>query len=303
MTSVQCGSAVAHSLFADVGAGGATFLRLTFGAAVALLIWRPGIRGRSWATLAPAATLGLVLACMNLVFYHAIARIPLGIAVTIEFIGPLAVAVIGSRRPIDLLWVLLAAAGVLALANGDTHHLDALGVAFAALAAVTWGIYIPVQARLGRAFRDGGGLALALAISFVLMIPDGLIEGGGKLASPHVLAVGLAVGVLSSVIPYSFELEALRRLSTRTFGVLMSLEPGVAAVIGWLILSQGLGLRGIVGIVLVSAASLGVALDRRERVVGKREAGELAAGERETGERETGELAAGERAAGERAAS
>jgi inner membrane transporter RhtA len=255
--SVQLGAAVATKLFHSIGPGGAVFLRLLTATVVLLAIWRPRLAGRTRAELGLAALFGLVLAGMNLSFYHAIQRIPLGVAVTIEFVGPLGVAVLGSRRRLDLVWVGLASVGILALLGGDPHRLDPLGIGLAVLAGVFWGIYIHVNARLGQAFSDGSGLALAMAVATVLAIPAGLIEAGSRLVSPHALVLGAAVGVLSSAIPYSFEMEALRRIATNVFGVLMSLEPAVAALIGFVVIGQSLGLREVAGIGLVVAASLG----------------------------------------------
>ena len=260
IVTVQVGNAWADTLFHRVGAGGAGFERLAWAMVILLLVYRPALRGRSRQEWLPAVALGVVLASMNLTFYHAIARLPLGIAVTVEFIGPLAVAVAHSHRRRDLVWVLLAAAGIVALAHGSSRHLSALGLAFAVGAGVCWGAYILVQARLGRAFNNGSGLALAMLVAAVVAIPDGVIEGGSGLIHPSVLAVGLAVGLLSSVIPYSLELRVLRRMSPGVFGVLMSLEPAAAALAGVVILGQGLSARELVGVALVSAASVGVSL-------------------------------------------
>lgn len=257
ITSVQFGSAVADGLFGAVGPGGAVLLRLAFASVVLLAIWRPRVRSlqaRQWAW---AIVFGLVLAGMNSAFYHAIDRIPLGIAVTIEFIGPLAVAIGGSRRPVDLLWAALAALGILALAHGSGRGLNVLGVAFAAAAGCLWGAYILVNARVGRAFADGGGLALAMAVACLAALPDGVIEGGSRILEPRSLGLGATVALLSSVIPYSCELEALRRIAVSVFGVLMSLEPAMAALAGLLVLGQGLSLRALAGIALVVLASAG----------------------------------------------
>jgi inner membrane transporter RhtA len=218
------------------------------------------MRARSREEWVSAGALGLVLACMNLTFYHAIARLPLGIAVTVEFIGPLAVAVVHSHRRRDLLWALLAALGILSLAHGDSHHLSALGLILAAAAGGFWGAYILVQARVGQAFSDGSGLALAMLVATGLALPDGLAEGGSALLHPGVLAVGLAVGLLSSVIPYSVELKVLRQMSPGVFGVLMSMEPVAAAVAATVILGQGLSTREVLGMALVTAASVGTSL-------------------------------------------
>ena len=263
IASVQLGSAVAATLFAQIGPAGAVLLRLFFGAVVVVALWRPRLRGRSRRELAIAVGFGLVLASMNLSFYEAIHRIPLGIAVTIEFIGPLAVAVGGSRRLIDVLWVALAAAGIVALARGQTHGLDALGAGLAVLAGCLWAAYILLNARVGRAFERGTGLALALCVALLVTAPVGLIAGGRHLFDPRSLALGAAIGILSSAIPYSFEIEALRRIAPSVFGVLMSLEPAFAAVAGLIVLDQALSARAVGGIVLVVCASIGAS--RRSR--------------------------------------
>ena len=257
IASVQFGSSLAATLFARVGSNGTVLLRLFSAAIVLLALWRPRLRGRARHELLLAGAFGLVLAAMNLSFYAAIARIPLGIAVAIEFAGPLTVAVAGSRRRLDLLWVGLALCGILALTRGSAHALDAAGVAFALVAACMWGTYIVLNARLGRAFAGSTGLTLAMCVAAVVALPLGVADGGSALLDPEVLAVGCAVGVLSSVIPYTFEVEALRRILPATFGVLMSLEPAVAALAGFIVLGQTLDLRALGGIALVIAASLG----------------------------------------------
>lgn len=267
IASVQFGAAIAATLFQRIGPAGATALRLVSAAVVLLILWRPRVRGRTARELGLAALFGLILAGMNLSIYEALHRIPLGIAVTIEFIGPLAVALAGSRRPADLLWVGLAAAGIVDLTHGGTHGLDALGIGLAALAGGCWGAYILVNARIGRAFERGTGLALAMLIGSVLALPAGIVAGGEHLLEPRSLALGCAVGILSSAIPYSFELEALRRIAPSVFGVLMSLEPAMAALAGAIVLGQGLGVRALVGIALVVAASVGASRRTREAPV------------------------------------
>ncbi|HTP19101.1 MAG TPA: hypothetical protein VMJ65_05820, partial [Solirubrobacteraceae bacterium] len=170
IASVQFGSAIAAKLFAQIGPAGAVSLRLVFGTIILLALWRPRMHGYTRYQLGLACLFGLVLGCMNLSFYSALHRIPLGIAVTLEFVGPLTVAVAGSRRPIDLLWVAIAAAGIIALTQGDTNHLNALGVFFALLAGALWGTYIIVNARVGRAFEGGTGLALAMCVASVVIL-------------------------------------------------------------------------------------------------------------------------------------
>jgi inner membrane transporter RhtA len=255
--SVQLGAAVAFGLFDEVGPAGTVFLRLALSAVLLCAIWRPAVRGRSASDLRLAAMFGIALAAMNFSFYEALDRIPLGIAVTCEFVGPLAVAVAGSHRRLDLAWVALAALGILSLSPGFGGSIDGLGVLFAFIAGAFWAAYIVLTASVGRRFPGGSGLALALAIGTVPLIPVGIADGGANLLDGEVLLAGLGVAVLSSAIPYSLELEALRRLATGTFGVLMSLEPAVAALVGFVVLGQDLSAAEVVGIALVVVASAG----------------------------------------------
>jgi inner membrane transporter RhtA len=264
ITSVQFGSAIAATLFAQIGPGGAVLLRLVLGTIVLLIVWRPRVRGRTRPDLGLVVLFGLVLCFMNLSFYESVHRLPLGIAVTFEFVGPLTVALVGSRRLLDLVWVGLAAAGILALTNGGVHHLNGLGVAFALVAGGLWGTYIIVNARLGQAFEGGTGLALSMCVASIAILPFGIAQGGSHLFEPRALLLGGAVGVLSSAIPYSFELEALRRIRPSVFGVLMSIEPAVAALAGFIVLGQGMGARALLGIALVVAASVGAARQTRK---------------------------------------
>jgi inner membrane transporter RhtA len=257
VVSVQLGSAAATTLFDQVGPAGAVLYRLFFAAILLLAIWRPRPMeaGRDGFLLVVA--FGVTLAAMNLCFYEALDRIDLGIAVTFEFVGPLVVGLIGSRRPRDLIWVACAAAGVLLLTR-PSGSASAAGIGFALLAGAFWGAYILLSARVGRTFPGGRGLALAMGISAVLMVVPGTAAAGGDLLDPGAAAVGAAAGVLSSVIPYSLELEALRRIAVGTFGVLMSMEPAVAALIGLIALGQGLATFDVIGIALVVVASAGV---------------------------------------------
>jgi inner membrane transporter RhtA len=256
ITSVQFGSSLAATLFRQLSPGGTVLLRLASAAVVLMLLWRPRIRGRSRDELLLVVVFGLVLAGMNLSFYEALDRIPLGIAVAVEFVGPLAVAVAGSRRPVDLLWVLCAVAGILALTHGGAH-VGALGLMLALVAGCLWGAYILLNARLGQAFEGSTGIALAMCVAATAALPVGVATGGVHLLRVESLVLGSVVGILSSAIPYSFEVEALRRIATSVFGVLMSLEPAVAALAGFLVLGQHLSTRALVGIALVVLASVG----------------------------------------------
>jgi inner membrane transporter RhtA len=258
IVSVQCGAALATTLFDRVGWGGAVFLRTALGAVVLLAFARGGLRALRGAELRDVVLFGVALAGMSLAFYAAIDRLPLGVAVTLEFLGPLGVAVFGSRQRHDLLWALLAAAGILLLSGGfGSGGIDALGAALALLAGGLWAVYILQSARVGASDPGLGGLASAMAISTVLVAPFGIVQGGGELLGPAVLGVGFAVGVLSSAVPYVLELEALRRLPNAVFGVLMSLEPAVAALVGFIALSQDLSPVELVAIGLVVTASAG----------------------------------------------
>ncbi|TDV57269.1 EamA family transporter [Actinophytocola oryzae] len=253
--SVQVGAALAKQLFGAVGSAGAVALRLFFAALVLVAVWRPSVRmgRRAWTVV---IGYGVVLGVMNLCFYLALARIPLGVVVTIEFLGPLAVAIGGSRRWLDGLWALLAAAGVVLLteSGGDLH---VAGILFALAAAACWAGYILLSAALGRHTTDGGGLALGMVLAAVVVMPVGVVDSGTALLQPWVLIVALGVALLSSVIPYSLELEALRRIPPKVFGVLMSLEPAVAALVGLAVLGEALGPPQWLAILLVVTASAG----------------------------------------------
>ena len=264
--SVQFGAALARTLFDDAGAAGTVFLRVVFAAIVLAILWRPAVKGHSREDWRLVAAFGLTLAAMNLCFYESIDRIPLGLAVTFEFVGPLGVAIAGSRRALDLLWVAFAAAGILLISAPGTSDLDPVGIMFALIAGACWAAYILLSARTGRVFPGGGGLALAMCIAAVALVPIGIPSAGDALLDPKILAIGAAVAMLSSAIPYSAEFEALRLLPEHVFGVLLSLEPAVAALAGWLVLSQALGLRELAGIALVTAAVAGAVASTRAPV-------------------------------------
>jgi inner membrane transporter RhtA len=258
IVSVQCGSALATSLFDSVGAAGAVFLRAGFGALVLLAITRAEpLRSQEWRHR-DVVLLGAAVAAVNFFFYAALERLPLGITVTLEFVGPLGVAVFGSRQRRDLLWALLAGAGILLLSDGGGGEgVDPVGVILALTAGLFWAAYIVQSARVGTLGPGLGGATMAAVISTVLIAPFGIVQGAGEFLDPRVLAAGAAVGVLATAIPYAFEIEALRRLPQSVFGVLMSLEPAVAAAIGFLALSQDLTAVEVLAIALVVLASAG----------------------------------------------
>lgn len=257
IVSVQFGAAIAVLLMPRAGAVGVVTLRLVLAAVVLLIVCRPKVRGHSRADWGTVLVFGAVLAAMNLLFYQAADRIPLGAAVTLEVLGPLTLSVIASRKLGNLLWAGLALAGVVLLSGGGFDRLDPVGAAFAVGAGVMWATYIVFSARTGQRFPQADGLALAMAFGAVLSLPLGIMEAGSKLVVPSTVGLALAVALLSSVLPYTLELLALRRLPAPTFAILMSVEPAVAALAGLLLLSQGLSFTDALAIALVIAASMG----------------------------------------------
>jgi inner membrane transporter RhtA len=255
--SVQFGSAVAALLFPRTGVAGAVTLRLTIGALLMLAGCRPRLRGHHRGDWAAVVAFGLALAGMNSIFYQAIERIPLGPAVTLEVLGPLVLSVLTARRLAAWCWAGIALAGVALLGHGGFDRLDPVGAALALAAGAMWAAYIICSARVGARFPKADGLALALAAAALLTLPIGLIGAGTRLWHPAVLGLGTGLALLASVLPYTLELLALRRLPTSTFAVLMSLGPAIAALAGWLVLGQALHPVEVLAIGLVIAASIG----------------------------------------------
>jgi inner membrane transporter RhtA len=271
VASVQSGAAIATKLFPAIGAGGAVFLRLAISALLVGLLVRPNPRRYGRRDLALVTSYGVVLAAMNTLFYLSLDRIPLGVAVTVEFLGPLAVAIGGSRRWLDGLWALLAAVGVILLTSGG-GAVTPTGIGFAAAAGACWAGYILLSQRVGRVFPGMAGLAFGLLVGGIATAPYGIAVGGTALGRPVVLGKAAAVAVLSSAVPYSLELAALRRLRAAVFGVLMSIEPAMAAVSGLLFLGQHLQAHewvavGCVMVASVGATSLGVGIDEPAEVL------------------------------------
>ncbi|MEV4043072.1 inner membrane transporter RhtA [Streptomyces sp. SAI-195] len=268
--SVQFGAALAVSLMPRAGALGVVTLRLAVAAVVMLLVCRPRLRGHSRADWGTVVVFGIAMAGMNGLFYQAVDRIPLGPAVTLEVLGPLALSVFASRRAVNLVWAGLALAGVFLLGGGGFDDLDPAGAAFALAAGAMWAAYIVFSARTGRRFPQADGLALAMAVGALLFLPLGVVESGAKLIGPETLALGAGVALLSSVLPYTLELLALRRLPAPTFAILMSLEPAIAAAAGFLILDQALTATQSAAIALVIAASMGAVRTQMGRRAGRR---------------------------------
>ncbi|MFG1946646.1 DMT family transporter [Nonomuraea sp. NPDC048826] len=263
--SVQLGAGFAKQLFAALPPSAVVFLRIALGALVIGALARPrlrGLRGRDWAV---GIGFGVTLALMNLTFYEALSRLPMGVAVAVEFLGPLGVAVAASRRRLDLLWVGLAGAGVVLLAPwGETGSASWVGIGFALAAGICWAAYILLSAAAGSRFPGATGLAFAMIVSAVVIAPVGVVSGGADLLRPELLLIGLGVGLLSSVIPYSLELQALRRMPKHVFGILMSVEPAAAALVGVLVLGELLHAQQWVAVLCIVAASLGTTRTTRK---------------------------------------
>ncbi|CCW09841.1 Integral membrane protein [Rhodococcus aetherivorans] len=259
--SLQFGAAFASTLFDDVGALGTVTLRLTLAAVILWAAVRPSVRHWRPAQWRGVVALGASLAAMNGFFYVAIARLPLAAAVTIEFLGPLALAAVLSRRPRDALWVALALAGVVLLGarglGGDGGALDPAGVGFALLAAAGWAWYIVAGSHVATTVSGAAGLTVATTVAAALVLPLGLGTAGAGLADPAILAAGAAVALLSSVVPYSLEMRALRELPKNVFAILIALEPAAAALAGALVLGQWVQPVAAVGIALVIVAGVG----------------------------------------------
>ncbi|MDH6450970.1 MULTISPECIES: EamA family transporter [unclassified Streptomyces] len=255
--SVQFGAALAVLLMPRAGALGVVTLRLMAAAVVLLLVCRPRLRGHSRADWGTVVVFGLTMAAMNGLFYQAVDRIPLGAAVTLEVLGPLTLSVLASRRAVNAVWAGLALAGVFLLGGGDFGALDPWGVVFALAAGAMWATYIVFSARTGRRFPQADGLALAMAVGALAFLPLGIAESGAKLLDPVTVGLGAAVALMSSVLPYTLELLALRTLPASAFAILMSLEPALAALAGFLILDQALSAVQALAIALVIAASMG----------------------------------------------
>jgi inner membrane transporter RhtA len=265
-SSLQVGAAAATRLFPVAGAPGATLLRLALAAAVLLAVTRPPVRGWRRAQWGAVLLYGLSIAGTNATFYAALARLPLGTAVTIQFLGPLTLSAALSRRARDLGWVLLAASGVAVLGLADGHGggaLNPVGVGFALVSGAFWALYVITGARASTAVPGRGGLAVAMAAGAVAVAPFGALGAAHAVVRPHLVLLALGMALMASVLPYTLELAAMRRAPRRVFGILLSLEPAVATLAGWLLLGQQAGLLALAAVVTVVAASTGSALGAR----------------------------------------
>lgn len=264
MVSVQIGASLGKGLFQTIGPLGTTFLRLGFAALLLCLYWRPSLRGLTRKNVMTIVLFGIAIVTMNSAFYASIARIPLGIAVTLEFVGPLGVALLQSRRLKDLIWAAIATIGILLLAPIGSTNIDMYGVGLALLAGVFWGLYIILNVHIGRDFSGGTGLSLSMIVAAILIAPLGISSGGSAMFAPHSLFLGFAVSILSTVIPFSLELEALRRLPSRLFGIFMSVEPAMAALAGFILLGEVINMRSIIAIGFIMTASIGTSLEGKK---------------------------------------
>lgn len=260
IVSVQCGAAIAKSLFPAIGAAGTASIRIGFSAVILLLAYRPNLRTitpRQWKMVIPY---GLCLGAMNLVFYLAIERISIGLAVTLEFVGPLLVAIIGSKRLIDYCWVILAAIGIALIAPWTNEGVDLLGVLFALLAGALWATYIVLGGKVSQIMNDGEAVSTGMLFAAILILPFGFYENGLANLTPKLFGMGVALALLSSAIPFTLEMKALGQLPPRTFSILMSLEPAAASICAFIFLQEKLNLYEILAVFCVVIASAGSTL-------------------------------------------
>ena len=263
--SVQGGATIAKTLFPVLGAAGTTTIRIGLSAIILLAAFRPPVHRFTAAQWRAVVPYGVTIAVMNLLFYQALVRIPLGLAVTLEFVGPLAVAIVGSRRALDAVWVVLAAIGIALIAPWEKGSvIDPIGVALALLTGVCWAAYIVLGGRVSQLLTGGVAVATGMSIATLIVLPFGVAGGGLARLAPRLYAAGIAVAVLSSALPFTLEMHALRALPGRTFSILMSLEPAVAALCGLVFLGEHLTQAQWAAVGLVIAASVGATVTARQ---------------------------------------
>ena len=262
--SVQTGAAIAKTLFPVLGAAATASLRIGLSAIILWAVYRPNlfkITRNQWRIVIPY---GVSLGTMNLIFYLALERIPIGLAVTLEFIGPLVVAVLGSKRLLDYLWVLLAAAGILLIAPWSNDKIDLIGVVFALLAGALWATYIILGGKISKIMKSGEAVATGMLFGTLVILPFGIIGNGFQSLTPTFFSLGLALALLSSAIPFTLEMKALGQLPARTFSILMSLEPAVASICGLLFLHEYLAFNEVLAVLFVIIASVGSTITSRK---------------------------------------
>ncbi|MDN3672912.1 DMT family transporter [Flavobacterium branchiarum] len=264
--SVQFGAAIAKSLFPSIGAAGTASLRIGISAIILYLAYRPNLRKitpEQWKLVIPY---GLSLGSMNLIFYLAIERIPVGLAVTLEFVGPLVLAVFGSKRLIDYLWVFIAAIGIALIAPWSGNGIDMVGALFALLAGVFWATYIVLGGKVSKVMKDGDAVSTGMLFASLLIIPFGIMENGLSNLTPNLLGMGIALALLSSAIPFTLEMKALGQLPPRTFSILMSLEPAAASICAFLFLQEHLRVSEIIAVFFVIIASVGSTMTAKKTI-------------------------------------
>lgn len=262
--SVQTGAAIAKTLFPVLGAAATASLRIGLSAILLWAVYRPNlfkITRNQWRIVIPY---GVSLGTMNLIFYLALERIPIGLAVTLEFIGPLVVAVLGSKRLLDYLWVLLAAAGILLIAPWSNDKIDLIGVVFALLAGALWATYIILGGKISKIMKSGEAVATGMLFGTLVILPFGIIGNGFQSLTPTFFSLGLALALSSSAIPFTLEMKALGQLPARTFSILMSLEPAVASICGLLFLHEYLAFNEVLAVLFVIIASVGSTITSRK---------------------------------------
>jgi inner membrane transporter RhtA len=274
LITLCAGTSLAKGLFPFVGAEGTTTYRLVFSTLLLMAFWRPWRRAWTWADVPILVLFGATLGLMNLLFYNAIKTVPFGLAIAVEFTGPLAVALWSSKKPLDFVWIVLAVAGmglILPLGNASgadmqAAAIDPVGIAFALGAGACWAVYIVVGQRV--ADRIGSfATPMGMLVAALLVTPVGISVAGSSLLNPEWMLAGLGIALLSSAIPYSLEMYSLKHLPKQTFSILLSLEPAVGALAGWLVLSEQLSTQQLGAIGLIMAASMGSAMTAGQRTI------------------------------------
>ncbi|MNK47048.1 Threonine/homoserine exporter RhtA [compost metagenome] len=262
--SVQCGAAIAKTLFPTIGSAGTASMRIGISALILLLAYRPNLKiitAKQWKLVIPY---GLSLGAMNLIYYIAIERIPIGLAVTLEFVGPLLLAIAGSKRLVDYCWVLLAAIGILLIAPWTNDRLDPVGIICALLAGAFWSAYIVLGGKVSKIMNDGDAVTIGMLFAAFLVLPFGFLESGLNNLTPKLFGMGIALALLSSAIPFTLEMKALGKLPPRTFSILMSLEPAAASICAFIFLKESLNFYEILAVVCVVIASAGSTLTSKK---------------------------------------
>ncbi|WP_281632701.1 EamA family transporter [Flavobacterium luteolum] len=262
--SVQFGAAIAKTLFPTIGAAGTASMRIGISAIILLFAYRTNLKtitAKQWKLVIPY---GLSLGAMNLIYYFAIERIPIGLAVTLEFVGPLILAIAGSKRLVDYCWVLLAAIGILLIAPWANNRLDPVGILCALLAGAFWSAYIVLGGKVSKIMNDGDAVTIGMLFATILVLPFGLLESGLNNLTPKLFGMGIALALLSSAIPFTLEMKALGKLPPRTFSILMSLEPAAASICAFIFLKESLNFYEILAVVCVVIASAGSTLTAKK---------------------------------------